>query len=83
MIFIGLCGAYFIYFSLLSIIAICIYLLQIVTINGKLSRGLSSEGLSEPELRLLGWYRFGLFFLPGVAIFYLMQVVTMIKPGFN
>ena len=53
--FIGLSAAFLVYFSLISMMSLCLYILQVVSITGTLRETIPIETLTETDKYLLAW----------------------------
>lgn len=82
LIFFGLCGTYFVYFSLLSFTGLVMHFLQVMKINGIISQELSEEKYVALDKEILKWFRQGIYFFTLAAFFFTLQLMTMMNQNF-
>ncbi len=80
--YLGICGAYFLYFSLLSFTSLCMHLLQVMKINGVVSKELREDKYTVLDARILKWFKQGIYFCTLAACFYTLQLLLMMSNTF-
>jgi hypothetical protein len=82
LVFLGICGAYFVYFSLLSFTSLCMHFLQVMKINGVISKDLNEDKYAALDAKVLRWFKQGIYFCTFAACFYTLQLLLMMSSNF-
>jgi hypothetical protein len=79
----GISSALFIYYTLLAVLLLSIYLLQIVDVSGSLTTDLATEVLGTVDVTLVMWFRVGFMRTTSLSIFFGLLILTQLKARFQ
>lgn len=72
----GISSALFIYYTLLAILLLGIYLMQIVDVSGSLTTDLYTDALGAVDVTLVMWFRVGFMRTTSLSIFFGLLILT-------
>ena len=82
-VFIGLSASLLIHYCVMTVIALSVYLLQIVSTTGSLAVSLSLEGLSDYERYMLSWVQQGFCKAAGLVFFFGVALFVLVNSRFH
>ena len=84
LLYLAVCGAFFVYYSLLTMMLVFIRLLQVFRGEVTLSTNPSAASqLSPLDIKIDSWYRFGIFLCAGFTTFHSVNIMVITNECFH